>query len=149
MEYLDLNPERKRICDAELSSLPALAARLLTTWEELTSIEMRLNGGQSSIRIKSTAEASYKKSDGPAKELDMTGMIIRKEQLQREYAQIEFEMNRIARFLQNLTSDEIELASLVYESRYSIKAAADIMGISRRTATYMIDRIRRLFWEFG
>lgn len=149
MDFQEITTERRRLIDSELSSLAPLAGRLLTIWEELSALELRMAGDQSSPRIKSAAEAAFKKSDGPAAEVDITGMIIRQEQLLREYVQIEFKMNRIGRFLQQLSPDEVELASLVYERRYSVTAAADIMGISRRSATYMMDRIRRLFWEFG
>ena len=149
MDIAEIEAARRKVVDQELRSLRSSSDELLTTYEKLLEVGMQLNGAQSSPRIKSEAEAKYKKSDGPAAETNVVDLIVYQEALARKYARLEFQMNRMARFLQTLDQEQIQLLALVYEDGWSIKAAADIMNISRRKATYMMNEIRRLFWENG
>ena len=42
--------------------------------------------------------------------------------------------------------EQVELLAWVYEFRYSINAAADIMNMSRRKATYILQDLREKYY---
>lgn len=149
MDYTELESARRQLVDAEFRAFKASSDALLDTYEKLAETSLQLAGFQSSPRIKSIAESKYQKSAGPASSTDIVGLTLRKEALSRKYVQLEFRMNRMARFLETLDPEQIQLLTLVYEDGWSIKAAADLMNISRRKATYMMNEIRQMYWDYG
>ena len=146
MDTTEIEAARRKVVDQEWRSLRFCSDKLLATYEKLLEVGMQLNGEQSSPRIKSEAEAKYKKSDGPAAETNVVDLIVYQEALAAEYARLEFRINRMASFLQALDPEQVELLSWVYEFGYSINAAADIMNISRRKATYMLQEMRARYY---
>lgn len=146
MDTTEIEAARRKVVDQEWRSLRPSSDKLLIVYEKLMDVTLQLNGVQSSPRIKSEAEAKYKKSDGPAAETNVVYLILYQESLIAEYARLEFRVNRMAKFLQSLDPEQVELLSWVYEFGYSINAAADIMNISRRKATYILQNLRERYY---
>ena len=146
MDIAEIEAARRKVVDQEWRSLRSSSDKLLTTYEKLQEVGMQLNGAQSSPRIKSEAEAKYNKSDGPAAETNVVDLIVYQEALAAEYARLEFRINRREKFLQSLDPEQVELLAWVYEFRYSINAAADIMNMSRRKATYILQDLREKYY---
>lgn len=146
MDIAEIEAARRKVVDQEFRSLRSSSDKLLITYERLIEVSAQLNGEQSSPRIKSEAEAKYKKSDGPAAETDVVDLIVYQDALVAEYVRLEFRINRMAKFLQALDPEQVELLAWVYEFGYSINAAADIMNMSRRKATYILQDLRERYY---
>lgn len=141
---MSIEAERIRLVDRELYAYRERADKLLETWEAIEKLDSQLTGGVSSPQIKSTEAAKYQQSP-KVYHSQMTDIILRKEILAQRYASLEFQMSRVTSFLQTLTDEELQLITLVYEYRYSVKGASAIMDISRRKATAMLHDLKHKF----
>lgn len=136
-----IRSERARHADAMLFSYRPNTEALLSTWEKLMEIQSRLSGQVSSPRIKSSMAASYKESP-KVYHSEITSLMMKRDDLIQRYIDLESRIQKVTTFLQTLSPEEVELASLVYEYRYTVKGSAEIMGISRRKAHYLLSEIR-------
>lgn len=140
MEEL-IKAERAKHIDSMLFNFRGNTEKLLETWESLMEIESRLSGQISSPKIKSSIAASYKESP-KIYHSEVTSLMMKRDILIQRYVDLEESINRVSAYLQTLDEEAIELASLVYEFRYTVKGSAEIMGISRRKAHYILAEIR-------
>lgn len=136
-----IRSERAKHADAMLFSFRSNTEALLQTWERLVEIDTRLSGQVSSPQIKSSMAASYKESP-KVYHSEVTALMMRRDELVKKYVDLEEKVQKVSAFLQTLDQEEVELASLVYEYRYTVKGSADIMDISRRKAHYLLSEIR-------
>lgn len=136
-----IRSERARHADAMLFSYRPNTEALLSTWEKLMEIQSRLSGQVSSPRIKSSMAASYKESP-KVYHSEITSLMMKRDDLIQRYIDLESRIQKVTTFLQTLSPEEVELASLVYEYRYTVKGSAEIMCISRRKAHYLLSEIR-------
>lgn len=136
-----IRQERAKHADAMLFSFRNNIERLLEIWESLVQIEDRLSGHISSPQIKSSMAASYQNSP-KVYHSEVIALTMKRDALIEKYVTLEEQIYRVSAYLQTLDAEAIELASLVYEFRYSVKGSAEIMGISRRKAHYILASIR-------
>lgn len=109
--------------------------------DDLILISYELSGQNlRSPAIKSKDESKYINSRKPYRN-DITELLDREEQLIRQRDYYLFRVNRVAKFLQVLTDEEVELLEYRYWYGYSIRTIADMVYMSPATLSRKFDSI--------
>lgn len=125
--------------EGELYGFEYNTYKLLETWEKLEKIGQKLSG-LSSPRIKSEEEAKYKDPVRPAVD-NIAELMTQEEEIRKQYDHYELVVNRVAKFLQSLTDEELDIIVKRYEQRRTLEDIAKGYYTSHRVILYKIKNI--------
>ena len=128
-----------RAFEGELYGFKYNAFKMIELWEQMEEIGARLRN-LSSPRIKSKEEAKYQNSLGPTVD-NAIDLMMKEEDARREYDYYELSVNRVAKFLQKLDDEELDIVIKRYEQRRTLEDIARECYTSHKVIFYKKKKI--------